>query len=138
MANRSAPPGAPEIAFADHHELAGYRAIPKDEAVTAEQVAELRHGYYACVSYIDAQVGRLLDALEHQQLTDRTIVVLLGDHGYALAEAGRWCKATNFELETRVPLLIRMPQMPQPGQSTAALTELVNPRNARRRILRLS
>lgn len=120
------PRGAPDFAFADHHELAGYRDIPDDEQVSAEQLAELRHGYYACVSYIDAQVGRLLETLEKQRLSDRTIVVLLGDHGYSLAEAGRWCKASNFEQETRVPLLIRTPGMRLPGEATAALTELVD------------
>ena len=59
-------------------------------------------------------------------LEDDTIVVVWGDHGFALGEGDRWCKGTNFELDTRVPLIIRTPQMQHPGESTEALTELVD------------
>jgi iduronate 2-sulfatase len=118
--------GAPAVAYPDHLELAGYRGVPPDERVSAEQARDLRHGYYACLSYVDAQVGKLLVALARLGLDDKTIVVLCGDHGYSLGEADHWCKDTNFELDTRVPLLIRTPGMAQPGVPTAALVEYVD------------
>jgi len=115
---------APEVAYPDHLELAGYRGIPEDERVSPEQGRELRHGYHACISYIDAQIAKVLDTLDRLDLTSKTIVVLLGDHGYSLGEADHWCKATNFELDTHVPLLMRAPGM-KPGR-TQALTEYVD------------
>ncbi|MBM4089536.1 MAG: sulfatase [Planctomycetes bacterium] len=118
--------GAPEIAYHTHRELGGYQDIPDDERVSADQSRMLRHGYHACVSYIDAQVGRLLQTLERLGLQDHTIVVLWGDHGFALGEEDRWCKGTNFDLDTRVPLLVRTPNMAQPGVPTEALVEAVD------------
>jgi arylsulfatase A-like enzyme len=118
--------GAPEIAYHTHRELGGYADVPEEEHVSAEQARALRHGYYACVSYTDAQVGKVLDALKRLGLDQNTIVVLWGDHGYSLGEKDRWCKGTNFERDTRVPLMIRTPGMTQPGAATEALTEYVD------------
>ena len=118
--------GAPDIAYHEHRELGGYMDMPKDEQFGTDKTRRLRHGYYACVSYADAQVGKLLDALERLGLEEDTIVVFWGDHGYALGEAGRWCKSTNFELDTRAPLMLRYPGMPQAGVSTDALIEYVD------------
>ncbi len=118
--------GAPNFAYPDHLELGGYREIPDDERVSPAQARELRHGYYACVSYADAQVGKLLRALERLGLDDNTVVVLWGDHGFSLGEAGHWCKDTNFELDTHVPLIIRTPGMAKPGIPSDALTEYVD------------
>ena len=118
--------GAPEIAYHTHRELGGYKDVPEDERVSAAQARTLRHGYYACVSYVDAQVGRLLDALRQLGLEQNTIVVLWGDHGWSLGEKDRWCKATNFERDTRVPLMVRVPGMAKPGVPTEALIETVD------------
>ena len=118
--------GAPEIAHHSHRELGGYRGMPKNEQLDARQIQQLRHGYYACVSYVDAQVGKVLRALQRLELDQNTIVVVWGDHGYSLGEMSRWCKGTNFELDTRVPLLIRTPDLPQPGVSSDALVEIVD------------
>ena len=118
--------GAPEIAYHTHRELGGYRDVPEDERVSAVEARKLRHGYYACVSYVDAQVGRLLDALQRLGLAQNTIVVLWGDHGWSLGEKDRWCKATNFECDTRVPLMVRVPGMAKPGLPTKALVESVD------------
>ncbi|MGE0756593.1 MAG: sulfatase [Pirellulaceae bacterium] len=115
---------APAAAYPDHLELAGYRGIPADERVTADQARDLRHAYYACISYVDAQIGRVLGELHTQGLDKNTIVVLLGDHGYSLGEADHWCKDTNFELDTRVPLLVRVPGMK--AGPTQALVEYVD------------
>lgn len=109
-----------------HRELGGYRDIPEDEHIDEATTRKLRHGYYACVSYVDAQIGKLLNQLDRLGLTDNTIVVLWGDHGYSLGEKNRWCKGTNFERDTRVPLIIRMPSMKQPGTPSTSLVELVD------------
>ena len=124
--SRASITAMPDIALHTHRELGGYKDMPKDENVSAEQLLHLRHGYYACVSYIDQQVGRLLDALQKLDLDRNTIVVLCGDHGFTLGEQNRWCKATNFELDTRVPLLIRTPWIAQKGIASDALVELVD------------
>ena len=116
----------PKLALHTHAELGGYKVVPKDERLDVQQTRLLRHGYYACVSYIDVQIGKLLDTLRRLQLDQSTIVVLWGDHGFALGETSRWCKGTNFELDTRVPLLIRTPDLGHPGVSTDSLVEMVD------------
>ena len=118
--------GAPAAAYPDHLELAGYQGVPKDEQVESQQALELRRAYYACVTYADAQVGRVLDALTQTGLDKNTIVVVMGDHGFSLGEANHWCKDTNFELDTHVPLIVRVPGMQQPGIATTALTQYVD------------
>ncbi len=118
--------GAPNIAYHEHRELGGYKEVPKDEKFGVDKTRHLRHGYYACVSYADAQVGKLLDALKRFGLEENTTVVFWGDHGYSLGEGDRWCKSTNFEVDTRTPLMFRFPGMPAPGVSTEALMEYVD------------
>lgn len=110
----------------DHRELGGYRDMPRDEHLDKAMTRTLRHGYYACVSYTDAQIGKLLATLEETGLAENTIVVLCADHGYALGEKDRWCKGTNFERDTRVPLIIRTPGMKNPGTRCDSLVELVD------------
>jgi arylsulfatase A-like enzyme len=117
---------APEVAYPDHRELGGYRDVPKNEKVDPDQARRLQQGYYACVSYVDAQVGRLLEALDRLGLADDTMVVLWGDHGYSLGEAAHWCKATNFERDTRVPLLVRAPGVVVQGGPSRSLVEFVD------------
>lgn len=120
------PEGAPELAVRSWVELEGYSDIPKDGQLKEEKIQELRHGYYACVSYIDAQVGRLLKRLSKLGLAENTVVVLWGDHGFHLGEQGLWTKANNYELSTRVPLIIDAPNQANPGTKTRALVELVD------------
>ena len=104
------PKGAPELAFTDFGELRSYHDMPKDaEPVSDEQARELIHGYYAAISYMDAQVGRVLAELDELGLRDNTIVVLWGDHGWHLGEQGMWCKHTNYENATRAALMISVP-----------------------------
>jgi len=71
-----------------------------------ERQREIRHGYYASVSLIDAQVGRLLNELDQLGVAENTIVVLWGDHGWKLSEHNRWCKQGNYEIDTRSPLIV--------------------------------
>jgi len=120
------PKDAPELAVRSWMELEGYNDIPKDGKLTPAKVQELRHGYYACVSYVDALVGRLLKRLEDLGLAENTIICLWGDHGYHLGEQGLWTKANNYELSTRVPLIISVPGQARPGAKTDALVEFVD------------
>ena len=120
------PQGAPEIAVRSWKELEGYTDIPQDANISAPKVQELRHGYYACVSYVDTLVGRLLAELERLGLSHDTVIVLWGDHGYHLGEQGLWTKANNYELSTRVPLILTVPGSKTAGQRTDALVELVD------------
>ena len=120
------PRGAPEPAVRSWMELEGYTDIPRNGNIPPEKVRELRHGYYACVSYVDALVGRLLGELDRQGLADNTVVVLWGDHGYHLGEQGLWTKANNYELATRVPLILSVPGQANPGAATDALVEFVD------------
>lgn len=120
------PKGAPEFAGHNNGELHNYPGVPKEEPIPAEFAKTLRHGYYACISYTDAQIGRLLDALEKEGLADNTIIVLWGDHGWQLGDHGLWHKHTNFELATRAPLLISVPKQKSAGQKCDAPVEFVD------------
>lgn len=119
------PKDAPAFALSNFGELRAYQNMPKTGPVTEADAKMLRHGYYASVSYMDAQVGRVLAELERLGLAEKTIVVLWGDHGWKLGEYGEWCKHTNFELDARVPLIVSAPGMAQ-GKSARALTEFVD------------
>lgn len=99
--------------------------MPEDGAVSSTTAQTLTHGYYASVSYIDALVGRLLAEVNNLGLIDNTIVVLWGDHGFKLGEYGAWSKHTNFEIDTRAPLILRVPGPANAGRSNA-LVEFVD------------
>ncbi len=124
--NPSPPGGAPKIAFTNWGELRGYSDMPKDGPVPDDQARTLIHGYYACVSFVDAQVGRVIDELGRLGLRTNTVVVLWGDHGWKLGEHGMWCKHTNFELDTNAPVILSVPGMRSAGRRTAALVEFVD------------
>lgn len=109
------PALAPDIAFHDSREI--LRAAG-DDGLNDRDVRELRHGYLAGISYVDAQVGRLLETLEQTGLRDRTIIVFWSDHGFHLGENALWCKTSNFERDARVPLLISVP-----GETAGAVCE---------------
>lgn len=123
------PSGAPELATRSWKELEGYNDIPKDGRISEDKARQLRHGYYACVSYVDALVGRLLNELTTLGLDRTTAIVLWGDHGFHLGEQGIWAKANNYELSTRVPLIVASPNRlsTKPGAIfTDAIVELVD------------
>lgn len=120
------PIGSPRLALSTWGELRAYNDIPKDGPVSDEKAKEIIHGYRACVSFVDAQIGLLMDSLKTQGLDQNTIVVLWSDHGWKLGEHAMWCKHTNFEIDARVPLIIRMPGAINSGRTSDAMVELVD------------
>ena len=125
------PQDGPPMAINNMRELRGYsdfRDVPHpfDGGLPEEDARRLKHGYYASVSYVDAQVGRLLDALDELGLSENTIVVLWGDHGWKLGEHGSWAKMTNYEIDTHAPLIVRAPDGLGRGQKVDNLVEFVD------------
>ena len=129
--HRELTEGAPLMAINTMRELRGYRDFrevprPDQSELPEEEMRRLRHGYYASVSYVDAQIGRLLDELERLGLAENTIVVLWGDHGWKLGEHRSWCKMTNYEIDARVPLIVAAPGARGNGGPCEGLVELVD------------
>ena len=116
---------AVEIAYHTSGELRSYSNMPDTGDFPTEQQAELIHGYRACVSYVDAQIGKLLDKLDALGLTDKTVVCLWGDHGWHLGDHAMWCKHSNFEQAVRAPLIVAAPGQPV-GRKTDAPTAFVD------------
>jgi iduronate 2-sulfatase len=123
--NPYAAKGSPDYALANFGELRKYDGIPAEGPVSDAQAIRMIHGYYACVSYVDALVGKLLTELDALGLRQNTTVVLWGDHGWKLGEHGSWCKHSNVELDTQAPLICSDPDLPK-GRVTDALVEFVD------------
>ncbi|WP_372772755.1 sulfatase [Mangrovibacterium sp.] len=104
--SRETPKGMYRLALSKWGELRKYYGIPPEGLLDDDKTRELIHGYYACVSYMDAQMARVMKALEELDLRKNTIVILMSDHGWKLGEYGAWCKHTNFELDVNVPMII--------------------------------
>ncbi|MDP6637456.1 MAG: sulfatase [Phycisphaerae bacterium] len=115
LAENDYPPiNVPPMAMNNLRELTGYTDMrdvrhPLEGKLNEQDSRLLKHGYLASVTYVDAQVGKLLARLEELGIADNTIVVLWGDNGWKLGEHASWCKMTNFETDTRVPLIVRSP-----------------------------
>ena len=118
------PRNAPEIAFHANHEILGEPNAPR--TLDEEAKREIRHGYYAAMSFADAQFGRVLDALDELKLRDNTIVVIIGDNGFHLGEHDVWGKMTLFGWDARVPLIISAPGIGTGGAKTSAISELID------------
>ena len=105
--------GTPRFAFHNFGELRAYSDISNDlklgDTLPIEKQKELIHGYMASVSYIDAQIGMLLDFLKEKGVLENTIIVLWGDHGFHLGDHTEWCKHSNFEQATRIPFMFAGP-----------------------------
>ena len=119
------PQNAPDEALHNSGELRAYADIPKKGPLSDDMARNLIHGYYACVSYTDAQVGKLLDELKRLGLADNTIVVLWGDHGWNLGEHMLWCKHSCFETSMHAPLIVKAPGH-KGGTKTSGLTEFID------------
>lgn len=124
--NAYKPKAAPEPAFHNNYELRSYGTVPPKSEVVDEMALNLIRGYRTCVSFMDAQLGRVLDELDRLGLRENTIVVFWGDHGYHLGENGLWTKMTNFELGTHAPLIVSVPGQKTAGQRSKALVEHVD------------
>ena len=121
-----APIGSPLFAVHGSERLRSYADVPDQGPLEPDLQRELIRAYYASISYMDAQVGRLLAALDDLGLADKTIVALWGDRGYHLGEHGLWGGDTNFENALRTPLVLRSPGRRGGGRKSFALTELVD------------
>ncbi len=99
--------------------------LPPNDGTTEEQQKKAIQAYYACVSFVDAQVGKLLDGLEEFGLLENTIIVFWSDHGYNLGEHGQWQKQTLFEKSSKEPLLISVPGITR-GSRTEAIVQMVD------------
>ncbi len=119
------PKNAPKEARFNFEELRAFSGIPEERPLSDSTIINLIHGYYACVSYVDAQVGKVLDALESLGLAENTIIVLWGDNGWFLGEHGFWCKQSNFEKAAHIPLILKIPWERQ-GSKVNALVESVD------------
>ena len=123
----SAPDQVPEIAMHSSREIKGYGGSLKDRPFATEEIRHYRHGYYASISFLDAQVGEILDALENSDHADDTIIIFTSDHGFHIGEQSLWGKTSNFELDARVPLIVADPSHPVAhGKKTDSIVELLD------------
>jgi iduronate 2-sulfatase len=122
------PKNGAEMGLHPSFELRVRSGIPKKGSIDDELAITLKHAYLACVSYIDAQIGKMISALDEAGIRDNTIIIVWSDHGWHLGDMGIWGKATNYEIATRVPMMIWTPDMPKGsrGKTTDALVELVD------------
>ncbi len=123
--NYGRPQGVPDAALHTSGELRAYAGVPRRGPVSDEMAHELIHGYYACVSFVDAQIGKVLAAVDRLELRRNTIVVLWADHGWNLGEHGLWCKHCCYETSMRIPLIVRAPGI-EGGKRTHGLTESID------------
>jgi len=116
----------PEIAMHNSQELRGYTDIPDAGDLSESQTRELLTAYYACVSFVDQQIGLLLEELKKTGQDQNTVIVLFGDNGFHLGEQDLWCKSTNFEIACKVPLIIYDPSHESTAASIPAIVELLD------------
>ena len=120
------PKDGPTIARHSSFELRTRTLVPTSGPIDEPTSRELLRAYYACASFVDAQIGRVLAELDALGLRENTIIVVWGDHGWHLGEYGIWGKATNYEVATRVPLIVSAPKMAAKGRGSKALVEFVD------------
>jgi len=127
----------PEVAWSDWGEMRAYNdctvealGIPDlgkmNVTIGVEKTRELRRAYYAAVSFVDNELGRVISEVKDLGLWENTIIVVLGDHGWQLGEHSEWCKHTNYEVAARAPLIIRAPGLTDQGRRSSRLVEFVD------------
>ncbi len=129
--NQYVPEGSPTYAVNGDWELRRYTGsedlpFPSEEPWEESRQREMKHGYYASVSYVDAQIGRLVAELERLGMAENTIIILWGDHGWKLGDHNSWGKMSNYEVDTKVPLIISGNGVQSKGEKSNALTEFVD------------
>ncbi len=125
------PKMSPIMSMNSMYELRGYDGFvnlkhPTENVMSEDTARILKHGYYASVSYVDAQFGKVIQHLKDLGLYDNTIIIVWGDHGWKLGEHNGWCKQTNYNIDIHVPMIIRAPGQENPGKQTHELTELID------------
>ena len=119
------PEDYPDGYFYDSIYARVFKGLPESGAFPEDEIRNMRHGYFACVSYVDAQIGKVLAELDRLKLRNHTIVILWGDHGYLCYDHGIWGKHNTSERAVRSPLIISVPGN-KGGMSTPSLTEFVD------------
>lgn len=109
--NRFKPKNAPDVSMHKYGELRKYTNIPSNKTTEIPDSSQkkLIHGYYACVSYIDQEIGKLINHLKKIDIYENSIIVLWGDHGWQLGEHNLWAKHCNYQTSLKIPLLIKYP-----------------------------
>jgi iduronate 2-sulfatase len=120
------PKDAPAVAGKRGGEITNYKPVPERAAIDDWLKRQLIHGYYASMSYVDAQIGRVVQELDALGMADDTVVVLWGDHGFHLGDLGIWTKHTNYEQANRIPIIVVAPGVTSTGSSTTQLAESVD------------
>jgi iduronate 2-sulfatase len=124
--NAAKPSGAAAMATHDWPELRGYMDVPSKGPLLPRKIAQLRHGYYAAVSYMDAQLGRVLEGLKVYGFEQDTVIVLYSDHGFHLGEQQLWGKLTNYDIATNSPLLFVSPWQKRKGKVVNKAVEMID------------
>ncbi len=120
------PAGAPSVAGKRGGEITNYAPVPEQGPIDDPLKRQLIHGYYASISFVDAQIGKVINQLDRLKLAENTIVVLWGDHGFHLGDLGIWTKHTNYEQANRIPIVFVAPGVAKPNTSTGQLAESVD------------
>lgn len=130
--NPDIPIDAPLYSMNSMYELRsydGFRQIAHPTSkhrISEDTMRILRHGYYASVSYVDALIGQLVQHLKELKIYDNTIIILWGDHGWKLGDHNSWGKMTNYNIDLKVPVIIKQPNQMSKGISSNSLVELVD------------
>ena len=129
--NPFVPKNSPVMSMNSMYELRGYDGFSHLKHPTINKIGEdtariLKHGYYASVSYVDAQIGKIIQHLKDLDIYDHTIIIIWGDHGWKLGEHNSWCKQSNYNIDTHIPMIIYSPNQKNKGRQTFAITELVD------------
>ena len=125
--NRFQPKNSPNVSMHTYGELRKYIDIPENKDISIPDSIQriLIQGYYACVSYIDNEIGRLIDELKKNKLYDNSIIILWGDHGWQLGEHSLWAKHCNYQTSLKVPLIVKYPNQKNQIQINS-IVELVD------------
>jgi iduronate 2-sulfatase len=123
---QQSPAGAPKYADKTGGEIVNYDPLTVENLREEKQQRELIQAYYACTSYMDTQLGRVIDELDRLGLAENTVIVLWGDHGWHLGDHGYWTKHSNYEQANRIPLLVIAPGVAKAGAVTRQLAETVD------------